>query len=229
MKIKFFLLIIFILLCVLVCIFASIRNNELFDIDHIKLCDIRFLTIPRSKMNKCIAYPSPPDVSFRNALSNTKYSNIKSLLSWSIIFDCKYIFYYLIDNGVDVNSVCHYGNIFGATKSSYDIDTHLNSFTPLYYAVLLNRVEYIGPLLNASANFEYLGGHFDDESNTLVSTKTYFDIAYNKQNFEAFCELYKHLILQKKIENIKISVMDILDNDYDFKLSFFMKCKGIPY
>lgn len=210
MKLKYFLIIIFILI-ILVCIFASIKNDEI-NIENIRLCDARLLTIPRFKMNKCIAYPNPPEI----LLSNSRFSNIKSLLSWSIIYDCKHIFYYLIDGNADVNSMC------------YD-EINFNSFTPLYYAVLLNRAEYIPHLLNASANFEYLGGHFDDESNILVSTKTYFDVAYNKQNFEAFCELYRYLILQKKFENIKMNVMDILENDYDFKLSFLMKCKGIQY
>lgn len=215
MKLKFFLIIIFILLCVLVCIFASIKNDEI-NIENIKKCDIRLLTIPRFKMNKCIAYPNPPEI----LLSNSRFSNIKSLLSWSIIYDCKRIFYYLIDNGADVNSLC------------YD-EINFNSFTPLYYAVILNRAEYISHLLNASANFEYLGGHFDDESNILVSTKTYFDVAYNKRYAEAFCELYKYLILQKNFESIKQNVLDILDNDYDFKISFFNECKhsrkGISY
>lgn len=211
MKIKFF-IIIFILI-ILVCLFVF-SKKEIIDIETIKKCDLQYLTIPRSKINMCITYPNPPEL----LLQNTKFINIKSLLSWSIIYDCKNIFYYLIDNGVDVNSVC--GGTCGAEKKICYLG---NGFTPLYYAIHTNRLDYIGSLLNASASLEYLGGHFD-ENKEMISTKTYFDVAYNKQNIGAFCEMYKYLI-KTNLDYIKKNVIEILDDDFDFKLKFLNECK----
>ena len=164
----------------------------------------------------CIVYPNPPEL----LLQNTKFVNIKSLLSWSIIYDCKNIFYYLIDNNADVNSVC--GSTCGAEKKPCHLG---NEFTPLYYAIHLNKLEYIIPLLNASASLEYMGGYFDSDNREMISTKTYFDVAYNKNNIEAFCELYK-FIIKTKLDKSKIgkNVIKILDNDLDFKSSFIYKC-----
>lgn len=212
MKIKFLLLFIF-LLIIVVCIFPTKKSNnfDIFNIENIRKCDARYLLISRSKINTCIPYPNSPNL----LLSNTQYTDIKSLLSWSIIYDCKQIFYYLIDNGADVNSMCYH-------------EKKLDAFTPLYYAIHLNRPEYISHLLNASANLEYIGGHFDDESNTFIPTKTYFDVAYNSNKVEAFCELYKYLV-KTQFNYIKHFVMEILDNNLDFKLSFLRECSNIPY
>lgn len=205
---KYFLLII-LMFFILTYIFISSSSSEFsfIKIENLQKCDLRFLNIPRSKMNKCLTYPNPPQI----LLSNTQFSNIKSLLSWTIIYDCENIFYYLIDSGVDVNSICYE-------------NSNMNGYTSLYYAVLLNRTGYIIPLLNSSANLEYLGGHFDGENKMFISTKTYFDVAYNEKKYEAFCELYKYLLISK-LEKIKLSVIEIFKNDIDFYLSFLNKCK----